>query len=156
MRLDRETIKFFFLQHPEPTFPLYIEATKFFDNRDQMVRTTVRTITLQVYRIDDQPMQRFVLRHASESYFSQLAFHLRDLWFRLDAAASGAHTDRDLQTVQREHELQQDLLIYLSDVFELKSEQLNEVLADRLLNCAMLPLLLTGLMEVQSGAPRPA
>lgn len=152
MRLDSETIKFFFLQHPVPSFPLYIEATKFFDHRDQMVRTTVRTITLQVYRIDDPLMRRFVLRHAAESYFSQLSYHLRDLWFRLDAAACGAREEDDLKAVHRENELQQDLLIYLSDVFELGVEELNEVLADRLLNGAMLPMLLTGVMAVRGYA----
>merc|ERR1740138_821771 len=87
MRLDAETIKFFFVQHPEPSFPLYTEVVKFFGHRDQMVRATVRTITLQVYPIEFPPMRMFVLRHAAESYFSQLAFHLRDLWLRLDTAA---------------------------------------------------------------------
>mmetsp|Transcript_19646 Transcript_19646/g.34805 ORF Transcript_19646/g.34805 Transcript_19646/m.34805 type:complete len:783 (-) Transcript_19646:76-2424(-) len=147
MRLDTETIKFFFIQHPEPTFPLYIEATKFYSHRDHMVRATVRTITLQVYRIDDQPMRRFVLRHAAQSYFSELAGHLRELWRRLDAAAAAADED-DMSGVQRENELQQDLQIYLSDVFELGIAELNEVLADRLLNGALLPVLLAGLASV--------
>jgi len=150
MRLDKETVKFFFLQYPEPTFHLYVEATRFFDNRDQMVRTAVRTITLQVYRIDDKLVRRFVLLHAAESYFSQLAYHLRDLWLRLDAAASGAKEQQDLSAIQREHELQQDLLVYLSDVFELRVDELTEVLADRLLNCAMLPVLLKGVLAVKA------
>lgn len=143
MRLDTETIKFFFLQYPEPVFPLYIEATKFFSHKDQMVRATVRTITLQVYRIEDRAMRSFVLRHAAESYFSQLAFHLRDLWLRFDAAVASA-SEEDLGAVMHDNELQQDLLIYLSDVFELGVTELNDVLADRLLNCVLLPVLLAG------------
>lgn len=144
MRLDNESIKFFFIQHPEPAFPLYIEAAKFFSHKDHMVRATVRTITLQVYRIEDQPMRRFVLRHAAESYFSQLAYHLQDLWLRLNAAAAKVTSEEELSAVRRENELQQDLQIYLSDVFELGIEELNEVLADRLLNGAILPVLLAG------------
>ncbi|CAK0859851.1 unnamed protein product [Prorocentrum cordatum] len=92
MRLNDETVKFFFVQHPdqpEPRFPLYIEATKLSGHKDQMVRATVRTITLQVYPIKYEPMRRFVLRHASESYFEGLAYHLIELWYRLDAAAFG-------------------------------------------------------------------
>eukprot|EP00927_Polykrikos_kofoidii_P016368 TRINITY_DN17390_c0_g1_i1.p1 TRINITY_DN17390_c0_g1~~TRINITY_DN17390_c0_g1_i1.p1 ORF type:complete len:900 (-),score=144.43 TRINITY_DN17390_c0_g1_i1:423-3122(-) len=143
MRLNGETIKFFFLQNPEQVFPLYIEATKFFSHRDQMVRATVRTITLQVYRIEDHSMRRFVLRHASEFYFSKLAMHLRDLWLRLGAVVSGAG-DGDLAALQHENELQQDLLIYLTDVFDLDVTELNDVLADRLLNCTMLPIPLAG------------
>lgn len=150
MRLDTETIKFFFIQRSnETTFPLYTEATKFFSHRDQMVRATVRTITLQVYRIQDEPMQHFVLRHAAELYFSQLALHLRDLWLRLDVAVAGASGERDLASIQGENELQQDLQIYLSDVFELEVAALNEVLADRLLNCVMLPVLLAGIARAQ-------
>jgi len=145
MRLDSETVKFFFIQHPEPSFPLYIEAAKFFSHRDQMVRATVRTITLQVYRVSFPPMRRFVLRHAAESYFSRLAYHLRDLWLRLDVEAAGeGRGDGGTAAVQHENELQQDLLIYLSDVFELDIPELNEVLADRLLGCALLPVLLSG------------
>jgi len=153
MRLDSETIKFFFIQHPEPTFPLYIEAAKFFSHKDNMVRASVRTITLQVYRIEDLPMRRFVLRHAAQSYFSQLAYHLRDLWLRLDASAANMVDEDDLAGVQRDNELQQDLQIYLSDVFELGIPELNEVLADRLLNGAILPVLLAGLVSPSS---RPA
>eukprot|EP00928_Gymnodinium_smaydae_P030568 TRINITY_DN22696_c0_g2_i2.p1 TRINITY_DN22696_c0_g2~~TRINITY_DN22696_c0_g2_i2.p1 ORF type:complete len:746 (-),score=142.71 TRINITY_DN22696_c0_g2_i2:64-2301(-) len=144
MRLDQTTIKFFFIQHPDQSFPLYTEATKFFSHRDQMVRAAVRTITLQVYRIDDPGMRRFVHRHASESYFSQLAYHLRDLWLRMNAALTNV-VDGDLSNVRHENELQQDLLIYISDVFDLEVAELNDVLADRLLNCAILPVLLSSL-----------
>jgi len=150
MRLDNESIKFFFIQHPEPSFPLYIEATKFFSHKDHMVRATVRTITLQVYKIEDQPMRRFVLRHAAESYFSQLAYHLQDLWLRLNAAAVKLTSEDELGPVRRENELQQDLQIYLSDVFELGIDELNEVLADRLLNGAILPVLLAGVSNANA------
>lgn len=154
MRLDNETIKFFFIQHPDVSFPLYIEATKFFSHRDQMVRAAVRTITLQVYRIEDKAMHRFVLRHAKETYFSQLAYHLRDLWARLNSAAQSA-AEEDLAALQHRNELQQDLLIYLSDVFELQVADINEVLADRLLNGVMLPVLLTSISRgtYTSGQP---
>lgn len=147
LRLDTETIKFFFIQHHEAQFPLYTEATKFFGHRDQMVRAAARTITLQVYRIKDGPMQQFVLRHAAEEYFGLLALHLRDLWLRLDVAV-GSMTrsgERELASLQSDCETQQDLQIYLSDVFELEVSALNEVLADRLLNCVLLPVLLSGI-----------
>jgi len=150
MRLDHETIKFFFIQHPSCTFPLYIESTKFFQNRDQMVRAAVRTITLQVYRIEDQAMRKFVLRHAKEDYFSQLAAYLRVLWIQLDQAVRGAGRD-DPAAMHHRNELQQDLIVYLSDVFELGVKELNEVLADRLLNCVLLPVLVAGIARVGDG-----
>merc|ERR1712061_510473 len=87
-------------------------------------------------------MRSFVQCHAEESYFSQLALHLKDIWMRLNSAAVLAE---DPSTLQHENDLQQDLLIYLSDVFELGITQLNKVLADRLLDCVMIPLLLLSL-----------
>merc|ERR1719380_519720 len=96
MLLNRDTIKFFCLDRAGSLlFPLYIESIRFFSHRDQMVRTAVRTITLQVYRVEDEAMRRFVLRHAASSY-AQLACHLRDLWVRLDADVSLAAGEADL------------------------------------------------------------
>jgi len=148
MRLNAQTIKFFFVEQSERPFPLYMEAIRFFCHKDQMVRATVRTITLQVYRVEDPVMQRMVHRHAAQSYFCQLAYHLRDLWLRLDTAFAAS----DLPAAQRENELQQDLLMYLSDVFALEVVELNELLADRLLTCTMFPLFLGDNLAV--GSPR--
>eukprot|EP00971_Amphidinium_carterae_P195700 3883726-Amphidinium_carterae.1 len=174
MRLDNETVNFFYIESKN-SFPLYTAATKFFGNRDQMVRANVRTITLQVLgsisartkapdykqsgakdvsdksvatsamldssldgscaltyeRFQQNPVQDFILRHAAESYCGQLVQHVQELWQRLDAAAV-SNTENE-SAVRRENELQQDLLIYLSDVFELGVEKLNELLANRLL-----------------------
>lgn len=146
MRMDNETIKFFYVTDPEPAFPLYIGATKFFNHRDQMVRATVRTITLQVYPIEYEPMQLYVEKHAEEFYFSQLALHLRDIWLRLNKAAS---VTEDAAALQHENDLQQDLLIYLSDVFELGITKLNQVLAERLLDVVLMPLLV---LSIESGS----
>eukprot|EP00929_Paragymnodinium_shiwhaense_P048217 TRINITY_DN24407_c0_g2_i1.p1 TRINITY_DN24407_c0_g2~~TRINITY_DN24407_c0_g2_i1.p1 ORF type:complete len:804 (-),score=123.80 TRINITY_DN24407_c0_g2_i1:105-2516(-) len=143
MQLKAETIMFFFSQQPETVFPLYTESTKFFSHRDQMVRANVRTITLQVYGIEEPTMREFVLRHASEVYFSQLAQHLRELWLRLGAALARA-SEQDMGSAQHENELQQDILIYVSDILDLKWAELNNVLADRLLKGAILPVLLAG------------
>lgn len=41
-------------------FPLYTEAIKFFNHRESMVRIAVRTLTLNVYRVEDASMLRFI------------------------------------------------------------------------------------------------
>lgn len=122
-------------------FPLYLEAVKFFNHRDQMVRATVRTITLQVYKVEHEQMRAFVLNHAAASYFSELALHLKDLWMRFNVAALA----RDGTALQRDNDLQQDLLLYLADMFDLGIGPMNQVLAERLLAHAIVPVLLTSL-----------
>ncbi|GBP90940.1 Protein CLEC16A homolog [Eumeta japonica] len=47
------------LQHTKD-FPLYTEAIKFFNHPESMVRIAVRTLTLNVYRVQDASMLRFI------------------------------------------------------------------------------------------------
>lgn len=42
------------------------------------MRTAVRTLTLNVYKVDYAPMRRFILDRSAVPYFSNLAWFLRD------------------------------------------------------------------------------
>lgn len=48
LKLNEETVNFFF-NDKFKTFPLYTQAIKFYNHKEPMVRTSVRTITLTVY-----------------------------------------------------------------------------------------------------------
>jgi len=147
MRLNFETIKFFFNERAE-VFPLYVEAVRFFGHRDQMVRAAVRTLTLQVYSIRDPAMQQFVLERSSHTYFVHLACHLRGLWVQLDTAAcaAGGPSEQHFAALLELSDQQQDFLIYLSDVLELEVPELGAALAERLLHYAMLPVLVGSIL----------
>lgn len=156
LRLNAETIKFFFNERAEQ-FPLYIESVRFFGHRDHMVRTAVRTTTLQVYSVQDTAMQRFVLDRSSRTYFVHLACHLRELWLRLDQAAARAavscSSEQATAALQEANEQQQDLLMYIADVLGLEIAPLSEALAETLLTHAMLPALLGSLLHAAGQAP---
>lgn len=155
LRLNGETIKFFFNELAQQ-FPLYVEAVRFFAHRDQMVRTTVRTLTLQVYKIQDEAMRKFVLEQSSWAYFKHLACHLRELWSQLDAATQAAPNNPSSSVALQElNEQLQDLLMYLSDVMELEVPQLGELLAEQLLSYALLPAVLGALSRGTSPTRRP-
>jgi len=47
------------LQHTND-FPLYTEAIKFFNHPESMVRIAVRTISLNVYKVQNSSMLRFI------------------------------------------------------------------------------------------------
>ena len=48
LKLNEETVNFFF-NDKHKTFPLYHQAVKFYNHKEPMVRTSVRTITLTIY-----------------------------------------------------------------------------------------------------------
>ena len=48
LKLNEETVNFFF-NDKFKTFPLYHQAVKFYNHKESMVRTSVRTITLTIY-----------------------------------------------------------------------------------------------------------
>ena len=52
-RLNKHTIHFFYNEHNND-FPLYTEAIKFFNHGESMVRIAVRTLSLNVYKVEDE------------------------------------------------------------------------------------------------------
>lgn len=51
---------FYVLFQHTKDFPLYTEAIKFFNHSESMVRIAVRTLTLNVYKVPDSSMLRFI------------------------------------------------------------------------------------------------
>ena len=60
LKLNVATVQFFF-NNITQTFPLYTRALPLFDCDDKMVRTAVRTVTLNVFNVKDDAMRAFVL-----------------------------------------------------------------------------------------------
>lgn len=59
LKLNPHTIHFFYNEHTND-FPLYTEAIKFFNHPESMVRIAVRTITLNVYKVENDSMLQFI------------------------------------------------------------------------------------------------
>ncbi|XP_037944343.1 protein CLEC16A homolog [Teleopsis dalmanni] len=59
LKLNTHTIHFFYNEHTND-FPLYTEAIKFFNHPESMVRIAVRTISLNVYKVQNASMLRFI------------------------------------------------------------------------------------------------
>jgi protein CLEC16A len=60
LRLNESTVQFFYNERAN-SFPLYIEGLKYVNHPEGMVRIAMRTLTLNVYRVEDDSMRRFVL-----------------------------------------------------------------------------------------------
>lgn len=56
-KLNPHTIHFFF---NTSDFPLYTEAIKYFNHPEKMVRIAVKTLTLNVFKVDEKSMLKFI------------------------------------------------------------------------------------------------
>lgn len=139
LKLNRHTIHFFYNEHTND-FALYTEAIKFFNQHETMVRIAVRTITLNVYRVDDKAMLRYIRDRTAAPYFSNLVWFIGNHILDLDCCV---RNDADHQSKDRLADLvaeHLDHLHYLNDILCLNIDELNEVLVEHLLNRLLIPL----------------
>lgn len=74
LKLNASTVQFFFQDNGEVSaFPLYSEALRFVNHKEGMVRTAVRTLTLNVFSIKESLVQDFVVAKPANNYFSEIA-----------------------------------------------------------------------------------
>ncbi|XP_033751151.1 protein CLEC16A-like isoform X2 [Pecten maximus] len=139
LKLNRHTIHFFYNEHTND-FALYTEAIKFFNHSETMVRIAVRTITLNVFRVQDNAMLRYIKDRTAAPYFSNLVWfigmHILDLdsCVRNDAGHQSRNWLSDLVAEHLDH------LHYMNDILNIQIDSLNDVLTDQLLNRLLIPL----------------
>uniref|UniRef100_A0A2S2QFM6 Protein CLEC16A n=2 Tax=Sipha flava TaxID=143950 RepID=A0A2S2QFM6_9HEMI len=146
-KLNLNTIHFFYNEATND-FPLYTEAIKFFNHPDSMVRTYVRTLTLNVYRVEDESMLRFIRDKTCAPYFGNLVWFMGKHVLELDASARAKPVDVDTQkNIQDQYRVKLadlvsshlDDLHYLNDILSSKVDMLNEVLIDHLIDKLFVP-----------------
>ncbi|XP_069685282.1 protein CLEC16A homolog isoform X2 [Periplaneta americana] len=139
LKLNAHTIHFFYNEHTND-FPLYTEAIKFFNHPESMVRIAVRTLTLNVYKVEDKSMLKFIRDKTAAPYFSNLVWFIGNHILELDTCV---RNDADHQSQNRLSDLvaeHLDHLHYLNDILSLDIGDLNQVLTDHLLNKLLIPL----------------
>eukprot|EP01119_Soliformovum_irregulare_P014909 TRINITY_DN4131_c0_g1_i1.p1 TRINITY_DN4131_c0_g1~~TRINITY_DN4131_c0_g1_i1.p1 ORF type:complete len:976 (-),score=250.71 TRINITY_DN4131_c0_g1_i1:40-2967(-) len=137
LKLNKFTIQFFF-NSMENDFPLYTEAIKFFNHRESMIRIAVRTLTLNVYKVEDESVRNYVLDKTAAPYFSNIVWFIRDQCYTLDSLiCSSSHQNRSKLEDFVEELL--DYFYYLQDIFNLGMTDMSEVLSDHLLKHLLLP-----------------
>ncbi|KAG7210477.1 hypothetical protein KM043_012001 [Ampulex compressa] len=146
LKLNAHTIHFFYNEHTND-FPLYTEAIKFFNHSEGMVRIAVRTLTLNVYRVEDASMLAFIRDRTAAPYFSNLVWFIGNHIIELDTCV---RNDADHQSQNRLSDLvaeHLDHLHYLNDILCLNISDLNKVLSEHLLHKLLVPLYVYSLMK---------
>uniref|UniRef100_A0A8C4SEB2 C-type lectin domain containing 16A n=1 Tax=Erpetoichthys calabaricus TaxID=27687 RepID=A0A8C4SEB2_ERPCA len=154
LRLNNHTVHFFYNEHTND-FALYTEAIKFFNHPESMVRIAVRTITLNVYKVNNQHMLHYVRDRTAAPYFSNLVWFIGSHVIELDNCVQTDEEHRNkgkLSDLVAEH---LDHLHYLNDILIINCEFLNDVLTDHLLNRLFLPLYVYSLVNHEKDGDRP-
>ena len=138
-RLNQHTIHFFYNEHTND-FPLYTEAIKFFNHSESMVRIAVRTLSLNVYKVEDEAMLKFVTDKTAAPYFSNLVWFIGNHILEIDNCV---RNDADHKSLNRLKDIVAghiDHLHYINDILGLNIAPLNRILSDHLLNRLFIPL----------------
>lgn len=145
LKLNNHTIHFFYNEHTND-FPLYTEAIKFFNHSESMVRIAVRTLTLNVFKVEDRAMLKFIRDRTAAPYFSNLVYFIGKHVLELDSCVTHAEHGNStrLSDLVAEH---LDHLHYVNDILCLRIEALNAVLTDHLLNRLLVPLYVYSLVQ---------
>ncbi|UJR31412.1 hypothetical protein I4U23_018905 [Adineta vaga] len=146
LKLNSHSINFFYNERNHD-FPLYVEALKFFNHQETMVRIAVRTLTLNVYKVSDPAMHRFILDRTATEYFSNLVWFIRNQILDFDKIL---RNNRDINN--RSHiicslEEYLDHIHYLQDIFLLGVDSLNNVLKEQLMNRLLIPVYVFSLIR---------
>ncbi|KQJ82044.1 protein TRANSPARENT TESTA 9 isoform X1 [Brachypodium distachyon] len=133
------------------SFPLYVEALKFAFHEDSMIRVAIRTLTLNVYHVGDESVNRFVSRVPLSDYFSDMVKHFQKQCIDLDklvvrssrnASSSVAMASIEDAIVQIE-----DALYYFSDVMSSGIPDLGDFITENILQLLVFRIVLPSLQR---------
>ena len=109
LKLDPDTVNFFFNDRLR-TFPVFQVAMTLYNSREQLVRTSVRTITLQVFELKNEDMYKLFHVVPFCTFYPNLACHLRELWMSIEkdidqiTPAEESHVDAVMKQVEDANE----------------------------------------------------
>lgn len=124
-------------------YPLFIQAQQFANHKDQLVRTSVRTISLTLLSVDDQ--QDHLFAHMPQAhFFIQIAIQLRDQWLKVETALK--KVDQNETGVARLIEDSNEFLFYIQDLYDvLTYKPYADMLTSALLKIVYAPMVLQSL-----------
>ncbi|XP_068326196.1 protein TRANSPARENT TESTA 9-like isoform X3 [Pyrus communis] len=152
-KLDRNTISLLVkTQNDEVvSFPLYDEAIHFASHEESMVRTAIRALTLNVYHVGDESVNKYVTSAPHADYFSNLVKFFRRQCINLNALVSdstknpGAESADTTTLISTAVDEIEDNLYYFSDVISAGIPDVGWLITDNILQLLIFPLLLPSL-----------
>ncbi|OWM89043.1 hypothetical protein CDL15_Pgr023889 [Punica granatum] len=130
------------------SFPLYVEAIRFAFHEENMIRTAIRALTLNVYHVGDDGVNRFVASPPHAKYFSNMVkFFCKqciDLNGLVTNASGKSEPDLIAKIFSAVDEIE-DTLYYFSDIISAGIPDIGRLLTDKILKHLVFQLLLPSL-----------
>ncbi|KAF8118272.1 hypothetical protein N665_0005s0040 [Sinapis alba] len=130
------------------SFPLYVEGIQFAFHEENMIRTAVRALTLNVYHVGDESVNDYVVSQPHTEYFSKLVSFFQKQCMDLSAMVlntlkspspeSGGKLFSAVDGIE-------DTLYYFSDVISAGIPDIERLVTDHILQHLTLSLLLPSL-----------
>lgn len=149
-KLNKNTISLLLKTQGEEvvSFPLYVEAIRFAFHEESMVRTAVRAITLNVYHVGDEFVNKFIASAPHSDYFSNLVSFFRDQCINLSKLFSERPKNpcsESVSAILAKVDEIEDNLYYFSDVISAGIPVVGSLITDNILQLLILPLLFPAL-----------
>ncbi|KAL5214445.1 hypothetical protein ABZP36_003597 [Zizania latifolia] len=133
------------------SFPLYVEALKFAFHEDSTIRVALCTLTLNVYHVGDESVNRFVSCAPLSDYFSDMVNHFQKQCIDLDKLVVRyvRNADSAVPTASVEDTVVQieDTLYYFSDVMSPGIPDLGRFITENILQLLVFRFLLPSLQR---------
>ncbi|XVF47599.1 hypothetical protein PTKIN_Ptkin03bG0123000 [Pterospermum kingtungense] len=149
-KLNKNTVSLLVKTRDEEvvSFPLYVEAIRFAFHEESMVRTAVRALTLNVYHVGDDSVNKFVTSAPHSDYFSNLASFFREQCINLSKLVSECPKNscsESVSAILATVDEIEDNLYYFSDVISAGIPVVGRLITDNILQLLILPLLFPAL-----------
>jgi protein CLEC16A len=146
LKLNPTLINFFFTE-VKSEFPLFVEAIKFYDHPEDMVKIAVRTLTLNVLKVKVPSMQRFIKDKIAVHFFSNIVWLIRNHVLDLDSCVKNTvdYTKRSRLIGLIDEYI--DYLSYLQDIYSLQIEGLNQCISEQLIRRLIVPIYFNSLLR---------
>ncbi|CAK9169393.1 unnamed protein product [Ilex paraguariensis] len=129
-------------------FPLYVEAIRFAFHEEGMIRTAVRALTLNVYHVGDDCVNKYIANAPQTDYFLNLLKFFREHCIGLNelvSQASGSLGFESTSSILSAVDEIEDNLYYFSDVISAGIPDIGRLITDNILKLLVFPLLLPSL-----------
>ncbi|XP_044471963.1 protein TRANSPARENT TESTA 9 [Mangifera indica] len=151
-KLNKNTISLLVKTQNEEvvSFPLYTQAIQFAFHEENMVRTAVRALSLNVYHVGDESVNRYITSAPHAEYFSNLVSFFgkqcNDLNKLVSQTQKNPSPDSTSIILAAVDEIE-DNLYYFSDVISAGIPDVGKLITDHMLQLLILPLLLPSLQK---------
>ncbi|KMZ62321.1 hypothetical protein ZOSMA_474G00130 [Zostera marina] len=130
------------------SFPLYTEAIRYAFHQENMIRIAVRALTLNIYHVADENVNKFISRSPVSDYFSKLVLNFTKKCLNLDQCVTEITKNSDSSAcILTAVDDIEDNLYYFSDVISAGVPELGRLITDNMLELLIFPLLLPSLKE---------